>query len=92
VANPQRSHAAACLIAVMGIVIGVKSASSYVAAFMRASNAVYDVPEGRPVWKTMPIRTTQPWAPVDDLPEAGREPGQRLLPVALNRVVDTLHG
>jgi YihY family inner membrane protein len=27
-----------------------------VAAFMRASNAIYDVPEGRPVWKTVPIR------------------------------------
>ena len=25
-------------------------------AFMRASNAIYDVPEGRPVWKTMPLR------------------------------------
>jgi len=23
---------------------------------MRASNAVYDVPEGRPIWKTLPIR------------------------------------
>ena len=23
---------------------------------MRASNAIYDVPEGRPVWKTLPIR------------------------------------
>ena len=32
------------------------SASSYVGAFMRASNAIYDMPEGRPVWKTLPIR------------------------------------
>jgi membrane protein len=23
---------------------------------MRASNAIYDVPEGRPIWKTYPIR------------------------------------
>ena len=23
---------------------------------MRASNVIYDVPEGRPVWKTAPIR------------------------------------
>jgi membrane protein len=23
---------------------------------MRASNAIYDVPEGRPIWKTLPIR------------------------------------
>jgi membrane protein len=56
VANLQRSHSAAGFLAAVGIVIGVKSASSYVAAFMRASNAIYDVPEGRPVWKTMPIR------------------------------------
>jgi membrane protein len=32
------------------------SASGYIGAFMRASNAIYDVPEGRPVWKTLPIR------------------------------------
>jgi membrane protein len=52
----QRSHAAAGILAVIGIVIGLRSASNYVAAFMRASNAIYDVPEGRPFWKTMPIR------------------------------------
>ncbi len=23
---------------------------------MRAANAIYDVPEGRPAWKTLPIR------------------------------------
>jgi len=27
-----------------------------VAAFMRAANAIYEVGEGRPVWKTIPIR------------------------------------
>src|SRR6266568_529943 len=32
------------------------STSSYVSAFMRAANAIYDVPEGRPAWKTLPIR------------------------------------
>jgi len=42
--------------AVVGIVLAFWSASGYVAAFMRASNAVYDVPEGRPIWKTLPIR------------------------------------
>jgi membrane protein len=52
----QGSHAAAGILAVVGIVIGLRSASNYVAAFMRASNAIYDVPEGRPFWKTMPIR------------------------------------
>jgi len=44
------------LAAIIGIVVAFWSASGYVAAFMRASNAVYDVPEGRPIWKTLPIR------------------------------------
>ncbi|WP_250036046.1 YihY/virulence factor BrkB family protein [Paractinoplanes maris] len=42
--------------AIIGLVLAFWSASGYVAAFMRASNAVYDVPEGRPIWKTLPIR------------------------------------
>jgi len=42
--------------AIIGVVLAFWSASGYVAAFMRASNAVYDVPEGRPIWKTLPIR------------------------------------
>ena len=52
----QHGHSAAGLLAVIGIVTGLWSASSYVAAFMRASNTIYDVPEGRPAWKTYPIR------------------------------------
>ena len=36
--------------------IALWSASGYVAAFMRASNAIYDVDEGRPIWKTAPVR------------------------------------
>ena len=46
----------ASLAAIVGLVLAFWSASGYVAAFMRASNAVYDVPEGRPIWKTLPIR------------------------------------
>jgi membrane protein len=46
----------ASLAAIVGVVLAFWSASGYVAAFMRASNAVYDVPEGRPIWKTLPIR------------------------------------
>jgi membrane protein len=56
VQNLQRGHASAGLAAVIGIVLGLWSASGYVAAFMRASNAIYDVPEGRPIWKTIPTR------------------------------------
>ncbi|WP_030438509.1 YihY/virulence factor BrkB family protein [Actinoplanes subtropicus] len=46
----------ASFAAILGIVVAFWSASGYIAAFMRASNAVYDVPEGRPIWKTLPIR------------------------------------
>lgn len=48
--------AGAGLGAIIGIAVAFWSASGYIAAFMRASNAIYDVPEGRPIWKTLPIR------------------------------------
>jgi membrane protein len=41
---------------IVGLVAAIWSASGYVAAFMRASNTVFDVPEGRPIWKTLPTR------------------------------------
>jgi membrane protein len=44
------------LAAIVGILAAFWSASGYIGAFMRASNAIYDVPEGRPIWKTLPIR------------------------------------
>ncbi|MFC8143970.1 YihY/virulence factor BrkB family protein [Streptomyces paradoxus] len=44
------------LMAIVGIVLAVWSASGYVAAFIRSANAVYDMPEGRPVWKLLPVR------------------------------------
>ncbi|WP_340384047.1 YihY/virulence factor BrkB family protein [Streptomyces sp. SS7] len=44
------------LMAVVGLVLAVWSASGYVAAFIRSANAVYDIPEGRPVWKVLPVR------------------------------------
>jgi membrane protein len=56
VTHLQSNHSDAGVLAVVGIATGLWSASSYVAAFMRASNVIYDVPEGRPAWKTMPIR------------------------------------
>ncbi|MFF0291576.1 YihY/virulence factor BrkB family protein [Streptomyces sp. NPDC005262] len=46
----------ALLALIIGIVLALWSASGYVAAFMRASNIVYDIGEGRPVWKTLPVR------------------------------------
>lgn len=44
------------VMAVVGIVLALWSASGYTAAFIRSANAVYDMPEGRPVWKVLPIR------------------------------------
>ncbi|MFE9847032.1 YihY/virulence factor BrkB family protein [Streptomyces goshikiensis] len=44
------------LLAIVGLLVAIWSASGYVAAFIRASNAVYDMPEGRPVWKVLPLR------------------------------------
>jgi membrane protein len=46
----------ASVAAIIGLLLAFWSASGYVAAFMRASNAVYDVPEGRPIWKVLLIR------------------------------------
>ncbi|WP_446216383.1 YhjD/YihY/BrkB family envelope integrity protein [Micromonospora sp. IBHARD004] len=46
----------ASIAAIIGVLAAFWSASGYIAAFMRASNTIYDVPEGRPIWKTLPIR------------------------------------
>ncbi|MEU2109459.1 YihY/virulence factor BrkB family protein [Streptomyces sp. NPDC019507] len=43
-------------LAVIGLAAALWAASGYVGAFIRASNAVYDVPEGRPLWKIAPLR------------------------------------
>jgi membrane protein len=47
---------AAGIVAVVGLLVAFWSASGYVSAFMRAANAIYDVPEGRPAWKKLPVR------------------------------------
>jgi membrane protein len=56
VTQAQSAGGAASLGAIFGLLLAFWSASGYIAAFMRASNAIYDVPEGRPIWKTLPIR------------------------------------
>ncbi|MFJ9641069.1 YihY/virulence factor BrkB family protein [Streptomyces sp. NPDC101178] len=43
-------------MAIVGLAVAVWSASGYVAGFIRTSNTVYDMPEGRPVWKILPLR------------------------------------
>ena len=52
----DRDADAAGTLAILGLAGALWSASGYVGAFMRASNAIYDVPEGRPIWKTLPLR------------------------------------
>jgi membrane protein len=51
-----QGRSSAGLAAIIGIAVGLYSASGYIAAFMRASNAIYEVGEGRPIWKTVPVR------------------------------------
>jgi membrane protein len=56
ITNLQKSQGAAGLVFFVGLGLALWSASGYVGAFMRASNAIWDVEEGRPVWKTIPLR------------------------------------
>jgi membrane protein len=54
--NIEGSQGAAGVAFVIGLAVAIWSASGYVGAFMRASNAIYDMEEGRPIWKTLPVR------------------------------------
>jgi membrane protein len=54
--NIQSSKGTAGILFIVGLAVALWSASAYIAAFMRASNIVWDVREGRPIWKTIPIR------------------------------------
>ncbi|GHJ47072.1 hypothetical protein Cs7R123_44140 [Catellatospora sp. TT07R-123] len=55
-ANVQANGGKAGIAAIIGLVVALWSASGYIDAFRQASNAIYDVPEGRPLWKRLPIR------------------------------------
>jgi membrane protein len=50
----QNNKGSAGLLFVVGILGALWSASAYVGAFSRASNAIYEVGEGRPFWKLRP--------------------------------------
>jgi membrane protein len=56
IVNGVQHRSSAGLALVLGLVLALWSASGYVAAFMRAANAIYGMGEGRPVWKTIPVR------------------------------------
>jgi len=56
VSNLKENQGAAGFVVVIGGVVAFWSATSYVGGVMRAANAIFDVPEGRPLWKTVPIQ------------------------------------
>jgi membrane protein len=53
IASNQR---AAGFAFIAGLAVALWSASGYVGAFMRASNVIYETPEGRPFWKLRPLQ------------------------------------
>jgi membrane protein len=44
------------IMGIVGLAAALWSASSYVGAFMRAANVIYETPEGRPIWKLRPLQ------------------------------------
>jgi len=54
--NLGKNQGAAGLTFIIGLLLALNSASSYIAAFSRASNAIYEVEEGRPIWKLKPAQ------------------------------------
>jgi membrane protein len=52
--NIASKPAAAGVAFIVGLALALNSASGYIAAFTRASNSIYEVEEGRPIWKLKP--------------------------------------
>ncbi|MEU7480629.1 YihY/virulence factor BrkB family protein [Lentzea sp. NPDC042327] len=52
----QNSQNAASVLGIVALLTALWTASGYLGAFMRACNAMYDVQEGRPFWKLVPLR------------------------------------
>src|SRR5512133_2815712 len=50
------SRGGAGILFFVGLAAAIWSAAGYIGAFIRASNAIWDVEEGRPIWKTIPLR------------------------------------
>jgi membrane protein len=51
-----KSSGTAGVAFVAGLAVALWSASGYVGAFTRASNIIYETPEGRPFWKLRPLQ------------------------------------
>ncbi len=56
ISQAQHHKGGAGITAIVGLVIALWSTSSYVNAFRQASNIIYGIGEGRPIWKTIPLR------------------------------------
>jgi membrane protein len=56
ITNLQHSRGAAGVLFFVGLGGAIWSASGYISAFMRASNSIYDIEEGRPFFITIPVR------------------------------------
>lgn len=54
--NLREHPRTAGIIAIVGLVVAFWSATGYIGSFMRAANRIFDVPEGRPLWKTIPMQ------------------------------------
>src|SRR5918997_6455373 len=54
--NITASDGKAGIMLIVGVLAALWSASGYVGAFMRASNVMYEVDEGRPIWKLRPLQ------------------------------------
>ena len=52
----SHSQGSAGIAFVLGLAAALWSASGYVGAFIRASNVIYESPEGRPFWKLRPLQ------------------------------------
>lgn len=50
------NQSAAGFAFVLGLALALWSASGYIGAFIRASNVIYETPEGRPFWKLRPLQ------------------------------------
>jgi membrane protein len=51
-----QERGAAGVMLIVGILAALWSASGYTGAYMRASNIVWETPEGRPFWKARPLQ------------------------------------
>src|SRR3954452_8013915 len=54
--NVVQSKGGAGALLGFGLLGALWAASGYIGAFMRASNAIYETPEGRPIWKLRPLQ------------------------------------